>query len=90
MKKLDMTVNFVDVTDLESSVKCLSVLPNLKEIYMTGNPCEAWTGCKDYIIAQCHTLEAYNGELITPSQRIKAQQLLPSLQASLFEAKAKR
>lgn len=51
-----MTVNFVDVTDLESSVKCLSVLPNLKEIYMTGNPCEAWAGCKDYIIAQCHTL----------------------------------
>lgn len=56
LKKLDMTVNFVDVTDLEYSVRCLSTLPNLKEIYMTGNPCEAWTGCKDYIIAQCHTL----------------------------------
>jgi hypothetical protein len=51
-----MTVNFVDVTDLYDSVKCLSVLPNLKEIYMTGNPCESWTGCKDYFIANVTTL----------------------------------
>ncbi len=51
-----MTVNFVDVTDLYDSVKCLSVLPNLKEIYMTGNPCESWTGCKDYFIANVPTL----------------------------------
>lgn len=51
-----MTVNFVDVTDLYDSVKCLSVLPNLKEIYMTGNPCESWNGCKDYIIANVTTL----------------------------------
>lgn len=39
LKKLDMTVNFVDVTELYDSVKCLSALPNLKEIYLTGNPC---------------------------------------------------
>lgn len=46
-----MTVNFVDVTELYDSVQCLSVLPSLKEIYLTGNPCESWLGCKDYIIA---------------------------------------
>jgi len=81
-----MTVNFIEVTELHDSVKCLSVLPNLKEIYLTGNPCESWVGCKDYIIANVPSLETYNGELITPSQRIKAIQMLPSLKASLFEA----
>lgn len=51
LKKLDMTVNFIDVTELYDSVQCLSALSNLKEIYLTGNPCENWLGCKDYIIA---------------------------------------
>lgn len=86
LKKLDMTVNFIDVLDLHDSVTCLAKLPSLKEIYLTGNPCENWPGCKDYVIANVPNLEAYNGELITPSQRIKATQLLPSLKASLFEA----
>jgi protein TilB len=39
LKKIDMTVNFVEVTELHESVKCLAALPNLKEIYLTGNPC---------------------------------------------------
>ncbi len=90
LKKLDMTVNFIDVLDLHDSVICLSKLPSLKEIYLTGNPCENWAGCKDYVIANVPSLEAYNGELITPSQRIKATQLLPTLKASLFEAIEKR
>lgn len=85
-----MTVNFIDVTDIHESVICLSKLPNLKEIYLTGNPCESWPGCKDYVIAHTPTLETYNGEVVTPSQRIKAQQMLPALKASLFEAIEKR
>lgn len=85
-----MTVNFIDVTDIHDSVICLSKLPNLKEIYLTGNPCESWPGCKDYVIAYTPTLETYNGEVVTPSQKIKAQQMLPALKASLFEAIEKR
>jgi protein TilB len=56
LKKLDMTVNFIDVLDLHDSAMCLSKLPNLKELYLTGNPCENWPGCKDYIIANVLTL----------------------------------
>ena len=56
-----MTVNFVDVMDLSDSVKCLSNLNNFKEIYMTGNPCEEWSGCKDYFIANVDSLECFNG-----------------------------
>lgn len=90
LKKLDMTVNFIDVINLHDSVICLSKLPNLKEVYFTGNPCEDWKGCKDYVIGHVQTLESYNGETVTPSQRIKAQQMIPSLKASLFEAIEKR
>lgn len=42
LKKLDMTVNFIDIFDLHDSVVCLSKLPSFKEIYLTGNPCEDW------------------------------------------------
>ena len=56
LRKLDMTVNFVDVMDLKDSVTCLSKLPNFKELYLTGNPCEDWKGCKDYVIANVETL----------------------------------
>jgi hypothetical protein len=56
-----MTVNFIDVMDLHDSVICLSKLPSIKEVYFTGNPCESWIGCKDYVIAHVLTLESYNG-----------------------------
>lgn len=79
-----MTVNFIEVMELKESVECLGKLQNFKELYLTGNPCEEWAGCRDYVIANVPTLECYNGEIITPSQRIKAKQLLPSLEKSLF------
>lgn len=74
LRKLDFTVNFIDAEDLEESCNCLSKLTNLKELYMTGNPCEQWPGCQDYIIARVPQLETYNGAVIVPSQRIKAVQ----------------
>lgn len=39
LRKLDMTVNFIEVIDLKDSVCCLSKLPNIRELYLTGNPC---------------------------------------------------
>lgn len=56
-----MTVNFIEVIGLKDSVNCLSKLTNFKELYLTGNPCEEWKGCKDYVIANIDTLECYNG-----------------------------
>ena len=84
LRKLDMTVNFIDVFEIHESVECLSKLPNFKEIYLTGNPCEEWAGCKDYVIANIPRLELYNGETITPSMRIKAVQNLPALKQDLY------
>jgi hypothetical protein len=34
---------------------------------LTGNPCEDWPGCKNYIIAKVPSLETYNGTVILPS-----------------------
>jgi protein TilB len=39
LQKLDLTVNFIDVDSLEKSVTCLSGCSQLKELYLTGNPC---------------------------------------------------
>lgn len=56
LKKLDMTVNFIDVFQIYDSAKCLGKLPCLKELYLTGNPCEDWKGCKEFIIANVPSL----------------------------------
>ena len=40
LNKLDMTMNFVDIENLKESVDCLSKVHSLREIYLTGNPCE--------------------------------------------------
>lgn len=40
LKKLDLTVNFIDLEDLEDSIVHLSRCPFIKELYLTGNPCE--------------------------------------------------
>jgi hypothetical protein len=34
-----MTLNFVDLEDLSQSMKNLAKVPNIREVYMTGNPC---------------------------------------------------
>ena len=39
-RKLDLTLNFVDVEDLEESMENLSECESIVELYLTGNPCE--------------------------------------------------
>jgi protein TilB len=51
LRKLDLTVNFIDLDDLEESMVNLSRCGNIKELYLTGNPCEDWKGCRDFVIA---------------------------------------
>ena len=42
LQKLDMTLNFVDVEDLEESVDNLAELPDIRELYFVGNPLTDW------------------------------------------------
>ena len=52
LNKLDMTLNFVDVEDLEESVDEMEYCENLQEVYMTGNPCTNWEGYRDYMLGR--------------------------------------
>ena len=39
LKKIDFTVNFIDIENIEESMVNLSKCPQIRELYMTGNPC---------------------------------------------------
>ncbi len=39
LQKLDLTVNFIEVDNLDRSIECLAKCKSLKELYLTGNPC---------------------------------------------------
>ena len=84
LNKLDLTVNFVDVDEFESSMDHLADREHLKDLYMMGNPCEAnWPGFKNYVIARLPQLQFLDGEAITRSMQIIAKQQLPKLAVEL-------
>eukprot|EP00429_Kryptoperidinium_foliaceum_P071764 CAMPEP_0176059662 /NCGR_PEP_ID=MMETSP0120_2-20121206/29734_1 /TAXON_ID=160619 /ORGANISM="Kryptoperidinium foliaceum, Strain CCMP 1326" /LENGTH=408 /DNA_ID=CAMNT_0017393201 /DNA_START=166 /DNA_END=1391 /DNA_ORIENTATION=- len=86
LNKLDMTVNFVGVEELEESVYNLKANIMLEDLYMTGNPCEDWSGFRPYVVAHLPQLKQLDGKLIVPAERIKARQQLPKLQQELEAA----
>lgn len=86
LTKLDMTLNFIDIEDLSVSMKNLSKCPKIKELYLTGNPCESWSGFKEYVIATIPQLTTLNSAEILKSERIKAIQNLPFLEKDLVRA----
>lgn len=83
LKKLDLTVNFVDIEDLEESIYNLKANVMLEDLYLTGNPCEDWTGFKQYVIAHLPRLKQLDGKLVLPHERILARQALPQLTEDL-------
>jgi len=83
LKKLDMTVNFVSIEELEESVYNLKANVKLEDLYLTGNPCEDWSGFRAYTVAHLPQLKQLDGNIILPNERIKARQRLPALQADM-------
>merc|ERR1719247_3599457 len=75
LNKLDLTVNFVDVDELEASMDHLAEREHLKDLYMMGNPAQAnWPGFKNYVIARLPQLQFLDGEAIARSMQIIAKQ----------------
>jgi protein TilB len=70
---LDLTLNFIDVEDLEESMDNLACCEAICELYLTGNPCCNWDGYKDYVIAKVLQLKRIDGEEISKSQRLAAK-----------------
>lgn len=83
LKKLDMTVNFVGLEELEQSVYNLKANVQLEDLYLTGNPCAEWKGLRPYVLAHLPQLKQFDGKMILPTERIKARQLLPAMTADL-------
>ncbi|CAM9558077.1 unnamed protein product, partial [Ectocarpus sp. 6 AP-2014] len=83
LNKLDLTVNFVDMDELENSVSAMERNRHLKDLYMMGNPCQSWAGFEAYTIARLPQLERLDGKEITRTDRIKAQQRLPALRKEI-------
>ena len=91
LNKLDLTINFIDLDDLSTSIDNLVDRSHLKDLYMMGNPAEQdWKGFKPYVIARLPQLDALDGTEITRSMRITAEQQLPALVHELRQLAEKR
>lgn len=56
LKKLDLTVNFVDKAGL-LSLHSLEANYNLQELFLLGNPCAEWHGYRKFVIAKLPNLK---------------------------------
>lgn len=97
LNKLDLTLNFIDLDRLKESIDCLTSCPNLKELFLLGNPCcygndseqcgqqsrTGWKNCRSYIVARLPQLQSLDGTPILRSERIRALQNLSRLEFEL-------
>ena len=84
LRKLDLTVNFIDLDELHTVARLKDNI-ELRELYLTGNPCEThWeAGFRDYVIGTLPQLTHFDGKEISKSERIKALQRLEALEREL-------
>jgi len=90
--KLDLTVNFIDVDQLEASAEHLSGLLHMRELFLMGNPCMEWPGARPFLVAAVPQLAQIDGKEITRAERIAAAQAYKALRGELrglAEAKAR-
>ncbi len=85
LTKLDLTVNFVD--DL-SCIRNLTLNHNLRELFLTGNPCTSKPYYREYIVGTLPQLIRLDGTEITRSERIIAMQKLEENEALVRAASA--
>ena len=88
LSKLDLTVNFIPVEEFEASIDHLRPLLHLKELFLMGNPCTEWAGCRAFAAAALPQLQQLDGSDIARSERILAQQAWRGLRGELRAAAA--
>jgi protein TilB len=103
LKKLDLTLNFIDLDRLKESIDCLTSCTNLNELFLLGNPCchssdseqsghkksSGWKNCRLYIVARLPQLKSLDGTPIVHSERIRAIQKLSQLESELEDLAGK-
>lgn len=90
LTKLDLTVNFIDVDTLEESILNLQENEFLKELFLTGNPCQEFPWYRVFVIAFLPQLKRLDGVNILKSEQIKAKQRKETLRGELRKAAAIR
>uniref|UniRef100_A0A8C4ZQ19 Leucine-rich repeat-containing protein 6 n=1 Tax=Gadus morhua TaxID=8049 RepID=A0A8C4ZQ19_GADMO len=80
LKKLDLTVNFVGRL---SSVASLKHNLHLRELFLVGNPCAAFQGYRQYVVASLPQLQSLDGQEVSRSERIRAEQGLEEVRRSV-------
>jgi len=84
LRKLDLTLNFVDLEDLEASMLHLRRVESIRILHLTGNPCSDWKqGYRKFIVAMVPQLEELDGTAITATERLEALQELGALTEEL-------
>lgn len=90
LNKLDLTLNFVSLDNLQQSLDNLSQLGQLKDLYLIGNPCAeenrlSWKDKKYrlYVISKLPQLQTLDGVEIKKSERIAAHQRRKDLEKAL-------
>lgn len=61
LRKLDMTVNFIELENLESSCRNMQKNKALTELYLTGNPCTDWKHYRKYVVAMVDSILLLDG-----------------------------
>lgn len=84
LRKLDLTLNFVDLEDLEASMLHLRRVESIRILHLTGNPCSDWKqGYRPFVVAMVPQLEELDGTAITATERLEALQELDALTEEL-------
>ena len=83
LQKIDLTLNFIDIEDFEESVDNLAELPDLREIYLLGNPCMDWKRAKEYLYARLPTVSRVDGDDVSKSMKFAAVQNLEEMTKEL-------
>eukprot|EP00041_Stephanoeca_diplocostata_P015160 m.287543 g.287543 ORF g.287543 m.287543 type:complete len:391 (-) comp19949_c0_seq2:778-1950(-) len=86
LQKVDLTVNFI--ADL-TSVCSLSGLRDLRDLYLTGNPCADYEYYREYVVTILPQLAQLDGIAITRTERIVARQKWDEVRTSV-EARSKK
>mmetsp|Transcript_30256 Transcript_30256/g.76129 ORF Transcript_30256/g.76129 Transcript_30256/m.76129 type:complete len:445 (+) Transcript_30256:94-1428(+) len=89
LRKLDLTVNFIDLDGL-LGVEKLKVNLCLEELYLLGNPCCEYDGYRLFVVGTLPQVKKLDGNQVTASERILAQQGLKELRERLVVAAKER
>lgn len=85
LAKLDLTLNHIPLTALDDSLTALEGCERLTELYLTGNPCMQWSGCRLWVVGRLVRLQRLDGVEVTRSERLTAQQQWGRLTLELQE-----